>query len=290
MPSASDPVSTPVPDVSLCIATHNARESLRACLTSIRDGCWTATYEVLVTDNASADGTAAMLAADFPAVVALRSETNLMFGAGINHAARQARGRHLVVLNDDTVLTAEAIEALIGFLDAHPEVGVCGPRLVRPNGKPERAVQFFPSLRTELARCCGLLGLLRRRVEQGPRFVTEWVTGSCFAVNGALGRELGFFDEGYRFYWEDVDLCYRVRQHGRQVWVLGDVTVIHAHAQTSRGLPKRERLALVEAGRRRFLERFDIPCRGAILALDHCRNELQLLLAAGGQALRRKRA
>jgi N-acetylglucosaminyl-diphospho-decaprenol L-rhamnosyltransferase len=246
---------TNVPDISICIATWNAAETLRYCLRSIFEGEWCMTKQVIVTDNASEDGTSPMVQQEFPQVHLMRSETNLLYGGGVNLAARQATGRNLIVLNDDAFVSSHALETLCRFLDANRQAGICAPRMLRPSGKWERQGGFFPSARNEIVRLFGMRGLLRAKVQSDQPFEVDWVSGSCFAIRREIGQAAGFFDEGYPFYWEDVDLCYRVRAMGWSVWLLPQIQVVHAHAQSSRRMDEAQRAFLMRIGRERFISK-----------------------------------
>lgn len=246
---------TPVPDISICIATWNAVDTLRSCLHSIFDGTWHLIKQVIVTDNASEDGTSRIVQEEFPQVYLIRSETNLLYGGGINLAARQATGRNLIVLNDDALVSPHALEALCRFLDTHPQAGICAPRMLRPNGKGERLGGFFPSRKTETTRLLGMRRLLRAKIQSDLPFEVDWVSGSCFAIRRRIAEEADYFDEGYPFYWEDVDLCYRVRALGWSVWLLPQIEVVHAHAQSSRRMDEAQRAFLMRLGRERFISK-----------------------------------
>lgn len=246
---------TPMPDLSICIATWNASDTLRQCLLSILSGEWCLTKEVIVTDNASEDETSRMVQEEFPQVHLIRSETNLLYGGGINLAARHATGRNIIVLNDDALGSPPALEALSLFLDTHPQAGICAPRMLRPNGKRERLGGFFPTLKTETARLFGMRSLLRAKIQSDQPFEVDWVSGSCFAVRREIGEQAGYFDEGYPFYWEDVDFCFRVRSLGWSVWLLPQIEVVHAHAQSSRRMDEAQRAFLMRLGRERFISK-----------------------------------
>src|SRR5919108_1078655 len=113
------------PDLSIVTVGHNTRDLLRACLRSISSN--RSVIEILLVDSGSIDGTAEMVAAEFPAVRLLATDQNLGFTRGNNRALRIARGRHLLLLNPDTVVTPGALDAMIGFLDDHADVGAVGP-------------------------------------------------------------------------------------------------------------------------------------------------------------------
>src|SRR5262245_5186905 len=139
-------------DVSVCIANWNCRELLRACLESLHDQPQGVRVETVVVDNASADGAAEMVARDFPEVVLVRNPVNRGFAAANNQAAAFARGRYLFFLNNDTVVPALALRRLVDFADAHPEVGMVGPRLRGGDGQMQISYRNEPTVAAMLHR------------------------------------------------------------------------------------------------------------------------------------------
>jgi N-acetylglucosaminyl-diphospho-decaprenol L-rhamnosyltransferase len=236
------------PVLDVVIVSYRSRELLRACLQSLSDFPPYAAHAVYVVDNASGDGTVEMLRADFPEVNLIASERNLGFSAANNTAIRGSRGRYVLVLNPDTRLSAGALDTLLGLMEARPEIGICGCRLVREDGSFDHASRrSFPTI-------AGALGHFLRigRSEWAPKTLQQYrapeiKAGPVDAVNGAFMiirraalREVGLFDEGYWMYMEDLDLCYRFRGAGWTTWYEPSITVIHAKGGSSgriRGLP-----------------------------------------------------
>lgn len=212
-------------------------------------------YEIIVTDNASDDGTYEMVKQNFPSVNIIRSEINLLFGGGINFAAKHANAKFIAVLNDDIYATGENLEKMCRFLNENPKIGIIGPKVLRPNGKVERFGGSFPSVSVEIARILGLrfiLGMKRLILEKKQ---VDWVSGCCFVIKKEIVDEIGMFDEKYPFYWEDVDLCFRVNQAGWEVWVYPEASVTHVHAQSSRRIGIERRAQLAFEGRKSFLSK-----------------------------------
>ncbi|HEX8969074.1 MAG TPA: glycosyltransferase family 2 protein, partial [Chloroflexota bacterium] len=160
-------------DVSIVILNYNTREHLRACLQSVlSEGSTslsgqTIAAEVLVVDNASTDGSADMVAAEFPWVRLIRSPRNGGFAHGNNQALVECQGDAIVLLNPDAVLPREGIARLLGVLRAHPEAGIIGPKLLRPDGSMHLACRrSFPTPSTAFYRLSGL----SRAFAGSPRF------------------------------------------------------------------------------------------------------------------------
>jgi len=158
-------------DVSVCIANWNCRDMLRACLESLHDQPQGVRVETIVADNASSDGAADMIAREFPEVVLVRNRANLGFSRANNQAAERARGRYLFFLNNDTLVPAGTLGRLVDYADAHPGVGIVGPRLRDGSGKTQVSYRQLPSM----ARCC-----TARAFSAGPA-----CSGLPIAVTGA---------------------------------------------------------------------------------------------------------
>jgi GT2 family glycosyltransferase len=232
----------PRPDVTVCIANWNCRARLRACLRSLVPEEQKVELEVVVVDNASTDGAAEMVAAEFPDVFLIRNEVNLGFARANNQAAARARGSYLFFLNNDTVLPPCALRGLLDYAEAHPEAGIIGPQLRDSGGKSQVSWRRRPTLaallhRTTLLRCTGLLRSAYRRYRardggEGTRPV-EVLMGAALFVSRQVFAECGPWDEGYTFGGEDIDLCTRV---GRRYPVIyhPEVEVIHFGRLSSR--------------------------------------------------------
>lgn len=223
-------------DVTVVIVTHESREDIEACLRSleaIEDRC---SRELVVVDNASTDGTARYVATHHPEVKLLTQTVRRGFSANTNLGAAPARGRHLLALNPDTVVPSGAIDRLVGYLDEHPDVGVVGPRLEYPDGSRQYAARRFPSPVGAAVRRTPLRLLLPSLAERhllrdlsgDAVHDVDWMLGAALLIRGEAFRELGGFDEGYRLYCEDIDLCWRLHEHGWRVQHLGDVVIAHA--------------------------------------------------------------
>jgi GT2 family glycosyltransferase len=228
LPSRNNPLSAgdvpasatrPV-DVSACIVNWNCKETLRGCLESLRSQSPDVRVEVFVVDNASTDGSPAMVAREFPEVVLLRNADNVGFARANNRAARLASGRYLLFLNNDTVVPPGAIRRLVEYADAHPEAGMIGPRLRDGEGRLQASYRCRPSLpallhRTSILRWTGLLHQAYRRYRRqrfDPEHAgrVELLIGAAVFLPRQVFLECGPWDEGYVFGGEDLDLSTNV--------------------------------------------------------------------------------
>ncbi len=204
------------PDLSIIIVNWNTRELLRECLRSIgRDQAsgirsqgfvapsltpdsWLLTPEIIVIDNASADGSVEMVQHEFPDVHLIVNESNLGFARANNCGIAASRGRYVLLLNSDTVASTDALEMLVAFMDAHPEAGVVGPRLLRPDGTAQPyAFGGDPTLSYLLRR--GFNRLLRHRYlhdwDTNAIQEVDWVSGACLMVRHTAMEQAGLLDE-----------------------------------------------------------------------------------------------
>jgi len=251
-------------DLGIVIVNYNVRRFLRECLASVYDSRGEFTFEVCVVDNASDDGSADMVAAEFPQAHLIRTENrgyaagnNLglkAFGFGPGGPDRHTSGpdglgsappRFALLLNPDTILPPSALADMLRFMAEHPEAGAAGPRLVRSDGSLDRACRrSFPTPEVAAYRFSGLSRLFPNSPRFGrynltylsPDLTTEVdsVVGAFMLIRGQALSEAGLLDERFFMYAEDLDLCYRFKQLGWQVWYNSAVTVLHYKGQSSR--------------------------------------------------------
>lgn len=220
------------------IVNWNAREPLRQCLQSIRAHPPGVPYEILVLDNNSHDGSVQMLEKEFPPIHLLVSEQNLGFSKGHNLCAKHAKGDYLFILNPDTLLSPSALDRLVAFASAHPEIGIIGPKLLNPDGSLQFSCRRFPEPTAALFRNTPLGKLFPNNHYTREYLMTDWdhnsvrevdwVSGAALFVRKTVFEQLGGFDEQFFMYCEDVDLCYRAWQAGWKVVYYPDVVIYHA--------------------------------------------------------------
>jgi N-acetylglucosaminyl-diphospho-decaprenol L-rhamnosyltransferase len=238
-------------DLSIIILNYNTREHLRACLESVRDEGSTSLSEgaieaeVIVVDNASRDGSAEMVTAEFPWVSLIRSPRNGGFANGNNQGLARSRGAAILLLNPDTLMPPGGIAGLLSALAEHPEAAIVGPRLLRPDGSMHLACRrSFPTPSIAFYRLSGLSRLFPDSprfgrynltfVDPGLPLEVDSVCGACMLVRRVVLERVGRLDERFFMYGEDLDWCLRTRLAGWSVRYEPDVVVQHQHGAASR--------------------------------------------------------
>ncbi|MFQ5510760.1 MAG: glycosyltransferase [Candidatus Krumholzibacteriia bacterium] len=230
-------------DVSVIIVSYNSCSVLEPCLESLKRQSVFANMEVIVVDNASADGTATKVREKNPWVRLISCKENLGFSRGMNTGIRESRGRYFLILNPDTVLREEAIEKLLGFMESTPDAGIVGPRMVFHDGNLQYSCRRFYNWKVLLLRRTFLGKIFRRSKSVADHLMldfdhestrqVDWVLGACMLVRRKAVQSVGLLDERFFLYFEDVDWCYRMRQKGWGVYYNPHAVVVHDYARES---------------------------------------------------------
>ena len=255
--------------VDVLIVSYNSAPVLRDCLASIRrhrPRTETVDLRVHVYDNASQDGTAGMVATEFPEVLLLRSPTNEGFGAANNALAAESQADFLLLLNPDTVWESDVVTPLLAEMWRHPGAVVAAPRLVYPDGRQQLSSQLLPGLRFELAEAIrgtklgkvpGFRGgeevIVRiRDIHSGLMNGThegQFLWATCWLIDAHWVRHHGLFDERFMQYDEDLDFCFRLRRAGAEALYVPSVKLIHIGGASS---TPREKLKLTQEARAQY--------------------------------------
>jgi GT2 family glycosyltransferase len=261
-------------DLGVVIASYNTRHLLRACLLSVYASQGDFTFEVCVVDNASRDGSAEMVTAEFPQVHLIANDRNVGYPAANNQglkafgfpedafhrsagAARKPGHswspgrppRFALLLNSDTEVPSDALAAMLDFMTDRPDAGAAGPKLVRPDGSLDLACRrSFPTPKISFYRMIGLSRLFPRSRRFGrynltyldPNQVTEVdsVVGAFMLVRGDAIRQVGLMDESFFMYGEDLDWAYRIQEAGWKIYYNPAVTVLHVKKASTRQNPR----------------------------------------------------
>ena len=239
-------------DVGIVIVNYNTRELLRRCLDTVFASTGVQ-FRVSVVDNASTDGSAAMVAEDFPAVQLISNDENVGYPAANNQGLRllgfgkdrQGQASHALLLNPDTEVPPDALEKAVAFMDAHPRVGVLGPKLVRPDGSLDLACRrSFPSPEVSFYRLTGLARLFPHSRRFGRYNLTyldpdetaevDSVVGAFMLVRDAAIAEAGLLDDTFFMYGEDLDWSYRIKRADWKVYYYPEIRVLHVKRAASR--------------------------------------------------------
>ncbi|MBW4613042.1 MAG: glycosyltransferase family 2 protein [Desmonostoc vinosum HA7617-LM4] len=221
--------------VSIILVNYNGAEILPDCLNSIEKFIDIPSYEIIIVDNASSDGSVELIPEKFPEIRLVRQAENRGFGAGNNAGAKLARGEFLFFLNTDTVLTSNILPHLIELMQADPQIGIIGPKLLNRDG----------SLQISASPALGIKGEYKARkmhqdyLNKSEKFLIEQrfkeiqevdiVVGAAFLIRSKLFDKLGGFDEKFFMYFEESDLCQRAQYQGYKIIYTPDVSLIHLH-------------------------------------------------------------
>ena len=229
-------------DLIVVIVNWNTRDLLLECLRAVLSTVRNPSYQVVVVDNASTDGSASMVRAEFPDVDLVASTENLGFAGGNNLALREARGRFVLLLNPDATVQKGAIDLLYQAMEEHPNLGALGAQLLNVDGSDQESWGHFPSLLTEIP------GAGRwRRASRARHFgdstgvsagsYVDWANGACLMLRRAALDQVGLLDESYWLYTEETDWCRRARSLGWYIGVLPGARVVHVRRAASRQAP-----------------------------------------------------
>jgi hypothetical protein len=233
-------------DLSVIIVSYNTKILLGNCLDSVfSSDLGRYSMEVFISDNGSADGTADMVKSRFPESSLIENGNNLGFAKANNIAITKTRGRYVLCLNSDTRVFPETFAAMIRFMDAHPEAGISTCKLVLGDGMIDPAChRGFPTPWNALTYFAGLeklfpgekifSGYHQLYKDMSVEHEIDCCSGAFLMARKETIKSVGFFDEDYFFYAEDIDLAYRIKKAGWQVWYNPAVSVIHFKKRSGR--------------------------------------------------------
>jgi GT2 family glycosyltransferase len=242
------------------IVNWNTLELLRDVLRSVHDNPAGIRSEVIVIDNASDDGSADMVAAEFPETILIRNTDNRGFAAANNQGFEVATGRHILLLNSDTVVLGDVLGTSVHYLDAHPDVGAIGCRVLNPDGSMQRTCSMWPSLLNLTLLTTGLWKLRRpRSLAQflGRYQMMEWardserpvevISGCYLMLRRTVLEQIGPLDESFFFFGEETDWCRRMRDAGWRLMFAPVGEIIHYGGASAHKLNHRRDLLLTDA-------------------------------------------
>lgn len=231
-------------DLSVSVVTFNTAARLLQCLESVQETAGDLRYEVFVVDNASSDDTDIQIYRNFPNVRLILNERNVGFARANNQAILLSRGRYVFVTNPDIVVRPHALQRMVEYLDAHPDVGVAACRLEYPDGSLQLSCRSFPTLASFLIRGLPLPERWKSESRVMRQYMlsdwdhstareVDWCLGSCLLVRRETIESVGGMDSRFFLYYEDIDWCYRIRRAGWKIAYLPDVSMIHFYRRAS---------------------------------------------------------
>lgn len=226
------------PRVTILVTNWNGKAYLQNCLSSVYEKTRTVSFDVVVVDDASTDDSADMVRALFPQVRLIQNTRNLGFVGANNLGVQSARGAYTLLLNSDTVLLNDAVSILAAYLDRHTDVGICGPMLTGADGSPQISYGWPPSFRQGFVDALFLNDLFPNagfparakpvHPSQREPFPVQYVNGAALMIRTSLISAHGLFDERFKAYCEEVDLCRRTREVAHaQVFIVPAAQILH---------------------------------------------------------------
>jgi GT2 family glycosyltransferase len=219
-------------DVSIIIVNYNTKTFLKQCLESIFAKTKDITFEIIVVDNNSTDGSQQMLKDEFPNIILIESSENLGFGRANNLGAKSATGKYLIFLNSDTILLNNAIKIFFDFMNNYPEVGICGGNLYDENKKPAHSYSRLPGIIQELKRLLLISNINYFNNTRKPKKV-GYITGADLMIKADIFNRLNGFDSDFFMYYEESELTYRVKQEGYKVYCVPQAEIVHLEKKSS---------------------------------------------------------
>jgi len=223
--------------LSICIVSWNVAGLLEKCMDSIYRNPPAASFEVIITDNDSKDGSADLIKTKYPQASVIENKTNVGFSAGNNKAIKAGTGEYVLILNPDTEVLPGSLNKLIEFLDKNPDAAIVAPKLLNPDGSLQRSCMGFPTLGAMAMRQLFIEQLWRGNPYSKKYLMTDFnyervsevdqPMGACLMVRRDVLDRVGTFDEHSFMFFDEVDLCFRIKKAGLKIFFTPEAQVIH---------------------------------------------------------------
>lgn len=224
-------------DLTISIVNWNTKNYLKQCLQSIIEKIVDIAYEIIVVDNNSEDGSVDMVQSNFPEIKLIRNNTNFGFAKASNQAYKISSGKYILLLNPDIEIVNSAVQGMIDFMESNPRVGALGPKLITSNGNLDPSCRNIPNFFTDFVESSFLDILFPKSKFFNYLKMGNWnhnqireveqLKGACILFRREALEKSGFMDEQFFMYYEEVDLCYRIKKTGCKIYFLPRVEVIH---------------------------------------------------------------
>jgi len=232
-------------DISIIIVNYNVKELLEQSLISIRKASRGINVEIFVVDNASTDGSVEFIRTNFPEVHLIANRSNAGFAAANNQAIKHARGKYLLLLNPDTVVQEDTFDVILQFFSEEPECGMVGCKILNPDGTLQLACRrSFPTPWVGFTRIIGLSRIFPKSkifgkynltyLDPDETYEVEAISGSFMFVRREVVEQVGFLDDAFFMYGEDLDWCYRIREAGWKIFYVPQTKIIHFKGESSK--------------------------------------------------------
>ncbi|MBN1997361.1 glycosyltransferase family 2 protein [candidate division KSB1 bacterium] len=227
-------------DVSIIIINYNTKKLLIDCIRSVYRFVKNISFEIIVVDNSSSDGSVPAVKQEFPNLVIVENSENVGFAPANNQAINIAAGKNILLLNSDTILLNNAVKKMTDYLNSNPEAGIVGPKVLNKDRTIQSSYSRFPNLKYEVLRAFRMEAWYVRhriqsdkRIEQGIPFQVDWVTGCCFLIRTSVVDQIGLLDESYFLFNEEVDWSLRATKAGWKIYYIPEALIIHLGGQST---------------------------------------------------------
>jgi len=243
--------------LSIIIVCWNVREDILRCIRSIEENEPSCAFEIIIVDNASTDGTVDIIKRCFSEVKLITNNENRGFAAANNKAIERSQGEYILFLNPDTILHPKSLDILVRFMDNNKDVGACGPKLLNDDGTTQLSVRRFPDFCSALYRntIFRTLRLFRKQYHRYKMFDFSYdrqmdvdiVMGAALMTRRSIIDEIGAMDESFFMYYEEADLCYRIKQAGWHITFIPKAVITHLGGQSASQIPVRTRIMMLKS-------------------------------------------
>lgn len=226
-------------ELSIIVVSYNVSELLTACLISIQKTCGIVDYEIIVTDNASSDGSVSTVKKEFPSVRLVENHENLGFARANNQAFEICTGKYVLLLNPDTIVGPGSIKNVLDFMKQTPDCGLAGCRQVGSDGKPQWSIRSFHTLFGNLLWAFGLDRLFRNEHKESTYYRVKpfqigYPTGAFMMVRREALNGMQLFNENFFMYSEEPDLAMRLKRSGWLSYFVPSAEIIHYEGQSTK--------------------------------------------------------
>lgn len=224
-------------DLSIIIINWNTKSLLYQCIESIKTHTKHISFQIIVVDNHSSDGSPEMVEENFPEVMLIKNKENRGYGRAGNQGLEAARGKYVLILNSDIKINQNCLDEMFKFMESNPEIGASSCKLTFPDGKLQHSCRKFPAFKTFFLMLLGLRFLFPKMKPFREYLMLDWdhseikevdqIMGSFMFIRSSVINEVGSFDERFWMYFEEVDLCLRINKAGWEIVHYPYVSAVH---------------------------------------------------------------
>lgn len=266
-------------DLSIIIISYNTKDLLRKCLLSIERAINDYSYEIIVVDNASSDGTVEMIKNEFPLVHLIINKENIGFAKANNYGIQYAKGRYILLLNSDAILHTNCLNKMIKFMEMQKNAAALSPKVLNLDDTLQSKGNHFPSLTKALLLILKINKILPKKYlykifpnlfwDENEIRKVDWISGCCMLIKKDALKEIGLLPESYFMYYEDLEWCLLAKNKGYDIWYYPKATITHISSSS----PNNEIIKISVISTLMFFRKHSSKFYGAIYLI------LELILA-----------